>query len=223
MKRVILYALMVVLAGLLVARTPVFTRFIFRNYKVILCIGDSITANSYPQWLHLKFKEKGFRRIKVVNMGKDGFTSGEYLNFMRLKTEWKTIFPDIVLIELGTNDVRIDADHTSTEIFYQNMENIVKLLLDEAKAKGRRMEILLSTIPPVIECNTYDASSVARVTNEINPAITILGDNFGLEVVDNYTFFMQSPDCIHGIHPTQKGYRRMAENWFRHIQPRIKK
>ncbi len=77
MKKILIFAVLIAIAGVTITKTPALRRILFKNYKVVLCAGDSITAGSYPQWLNLKFKEQGYSNIKVINMGKDGYTSGE--------------------------------------------------------------------------------------------------------------------------------------------------
>jgi len=97
---------------------------------IILCAGDSITEVGYPPFLERILKDEGFR-AKVVNEGKSGYTSREYLVYLRRnKTELADSHPDFILLQLGTNDVRIDHDQTSADNFYDNMKEIIRLFQD---------------------------------------------------------------------------------------------
>ena len=94
---------------------------------IILCVGDSITAADYPRYLQRRFDQDGIL-AKVLNYGRSGYTSGEYLTFLekniaRLSKE----HPDFILIQLGTNDIREDHDFTPTAQFSENMTDILNI------------------------------------------------------------------------------------------------
>ena len=190
---------------------------------VILCIGDSITAGSYPEKLQAKLN-KAKIPAKVLNCGMCGYTSGDYLRFMKSFGLFKIISPDIVLLQLGTNDVREDYAYTETEKFIENMKNIIRLM-KEKLYKNKPPIVLLSTIPPIKSTGfIFTERSARRVIEEINPAIRKISDELNLPLVDNFKLFEEHPEwLIDGIHPDDRGYQAMAENWFNLIKKIIKK
>jgi lysophospholipase L1-like esterase len=182
---------------------------------VILCAGDSLTAGSYPEWLQSKCDEEK-RDIIVINKGVKGHTSREYLIYMEQQKILKACDPDIILLQLGTNDVRIDADNTPTSQFIEHMNLIIKKMIVYQNSKGKTPAILISSIPPITTTSpTFNKDSVRRVEHEINPVIKRLAEKWNLLFVDNYQLFIENPELLPDIHPNEKGYKAMAENWYK--------
>jgi lysophospholipase L1-like esterase len=185
------------------------------NY-IILCAGDSLTEEGYPPFLERALKGEGIR-AKVLNYGKSGHTSGEYLRFLReQKTEMAENQPDFILLQLGTNDVRTDRDRTSAEEFYVNMKEIIRLFRDFRTRSGKTPIILLATIPPVPEETPFPFAPVSatRVVKEINPLIQKLAQEETLSHVDNFSVFLDRPLLLTEVHPSDQGYEAMAKNWY---------
>lgn len=185
------------------------------NY-IIFCAGDSMTESGYPLFLKTICKQQGIR-TRILNQGKSGNTSGEYLNFLENNlTEMAASRPDFICLQLGTNDVRTDHDHTSSEAFLTNMKEIIRLFRDFRTRSGKAPHILLSTIPPIPE-NTpfpFAPESSDRVKEEINPLIQKLAAEEKLTLVDNFSVFLGSPDLLPDVHPSDAGYEALARNWF---------
>jgi lysophospholipase L1-like esterase len=191
---------------------------------VVLAAGDSITAASYPRYLQELFDHAKLP-VRVVNAGVKGHTSGEYLGYLRSSRLLPRTDPDIVLLQLGTNDVRIDGDHTDTPRFSRQMTEILDAMLGHENSRGRRPVVFLSTIPPVVVAipRFFDASSRRRVVEEINPAIRRLAVERGLPVVDTYELFVRHPEWLPEIHPNENGYRAMARQWFERLDPQVRR
>jgi lysophospholipase L1-like esterase len=182
---------------------------------IILCAGDSLTEAGYPLHLARILKEEGIR-AKVLNFGKSGRTSGEYLRFLQeKKEEMAESLPDFVLIQLGTNDVRTDHDRTSAEAFFGNMNKIIRHFSGFKNRREKTPQILLATIPPIPEGTPFPFSSesVKRVTEEINPLIQNIAAENNIILVDNYSTFVDNPYLLPEVHPSDEGYRAMAVNW----------
>ncbi len=191
---------------------------------IVLCAGDSLTESSYPKFLKNILISEG-TRAKILNFGRRGNTTGEYLNYLlNNKESLAKKHPDIVCLLLGTNDVRNDHDRTSNEQFYTNMKDIIAIFSQFKDPNGKKTRILLSTIPPIPEEVSFPFSpeSQERVVNEINPLILKIGKEENLPVVDNTTLFLKEPGLLPEVHPTEEGYRRLAHNWFKALQPLIK-
>jgi len=185
---------------------------------IVLCAGDSFTASGYTDALQKEF-EKARMTVVVVNRGINGHTSGEYLNFMKRNDILEKDHPDAVLLMLGTNDVRVDRDYTKTDQFIKNMNEIISLIRQYSNKKGKTPKILISTVLPIPANppSTFNAQSVQRVKDEINPAIETIAGQHDLILVDNYRLFSEHMNLLSDIHPTQEGYELMAKNWYRHL------
>ncbi len=190
---------------------------------IILCAGDSLTAADYPRYLQRRFDQDGIL-AKVLNYGRNGNTSGEYLEFLRENTALLSEeFPDFILIQLGTNDLREDLDFTTTAQFRKNMEEIVNIFRGFKTRSGKTPQCLLATIPPIPEGSPFPFTeeSIRRVREEINPAIQQIADAKGLVLVDNYRIFVDQPLLLPEVHPSREGYRQIAQNWYNSLKPFI--
>lgn len=188
---------------------------------IVLCAGDSLTAEAYPHFLQQLLNKAGFR-AKVLNYGRSGNTSGEYLSFLeKNKERLGAERPDFILLQLGTNDVRTDVDHTPTDVFKSNMKRIVAIFRGFSDRTGTPSHILLATILPVPETTPrpFTPESSKRVESEINPAVRALAEEERLPLVDNHGLFLDRPDLLPGVHPVRDGYRLMAENWSAALRP----
>lgn len=190
---------------------------------VIICAGDSITERTYPYFLQGIFNQEGIR-AKVLNYGRSGYTSGEYLNFLENnKSILAKTHPDFVLLQLGTNDVRVDRDSTSAREFYGNMKIIIKIFGGFKNSKGGKTRVLLAKIPPVPEGTLFPFSrgSGARVEDEINPLVQKICAEEKIPLVDNYSLFLSLPHLLPEVHPNKEGYKRLAQNWYEALKPLI--
>ena len=190
---------------------------------IILCAGDSITEQGYPPFLRESLRDEGVK-ARVLNHGRSGNTSAEYLSF--LKGNFDTLRderPDIILVELGTNDVRVDGDRVSREEFKRNIREIVGIFRDFKTRSGGRPAILLASIPPVPDgmAFPFGPESGQRVIAEINPAVEAVCKETHAVFVDNYSLFAGSPGLLPGVHPGPEGYRAMARNWHMAMKPLI--
>jgi len=187
---------------------------------IILCAGDSITEAGYPRYLQKIFKNEGIK-VKILNQGKSGHNSREYLTFLEKNQDALSVStPDFVLLQLGTNDVRIDHDQTSANDFYNNMKQIISLLRRLKTRAGKKTLILLASIPPIPENIPFPFApeSGKRVEEEINPLIQKIALEEKIPLVDNHSLFLQSPHLLPDIHPSQEGYRSLAQNWFKALK-----
>jgi lysophospholipase L1-like esterase len=190
---------------------------------ILFCAGDSITEYGYVSYLRKTLKKEGFR-AKVLNYGRSGNTTGEYLRFLsEEKNGLKSVRPDFVLIQLGTNDVRLDADRTSSADFRRNLEEIILFFKDFRTRSGLRPRIFLATIPPVPAgvVFPFGPESSARVTADINPAIMHIAREKRLDLVDNFSLFAASPGLLRDVHPSAEGYRAIALNWYKAVKPHL--
>jgi lysophospholipase L1-like esterase len=183
---------------------------------IVLCVGDSITELGYSRYLAREFRKEGIR-ARVLNYGRSGNTSAEYLRWLRNGADRKLRRerPDFILVELGTNDVRMDGDRVSRVAFAENMRKIISILRGFRTRSGNRPAILVAAIPPIPEGTPYPfgPESIRRVDEEINPEIRKLCLEMGIPPVDNHALFSASPGLLPGVHPSPDGYRAMAANW----------
>ena len=192
---------------------------------IILCAGDSLTDSEYPRDLQRLLAREGIA-ARVLNFGRKGNNSGEYRRFLEnQRAALAAEHPDFILLQLGTNDVRLDGDLTDTPAFAANMRAIIALFRGYTGRRGGKSAILLGTIPPVPETAgfPFGPASRARVAGEINPLIRQLAQEERLGLIDHEALFSASPELLPDVHPSREGYRRLARNWYDALVPLLKK
>jgi lysophospholipase L1-like esterase len=190
---------------------------------IILCAGDSLTEQGYPRYLRAAIRADGVR-ARVLNYGRSGNTSAEYLAFLENdKSRLAAERPDIVLVELGTNDVRVDGDRATAADFERNLRAIVAVFKDFQTRAGQPPAVFLASVPPVPAGTPFPfgPDSGERVAREINPAVRAVCRDLGAGFVDNHSLFEASPELLPGVHPGPKGYEAMAANWYAAIRGRL--
>jgi lysophospholipase L1-like esterase len=187
---------------------------------VILCAGDSITADDYPRLLKEMLERDGLR-VQVINAGIKGDNTAEYLGFLERSRIVERSEPRWVLLQLGTNDVRSDSHDTPLPQFRRNLEAILDRIGRQRNRDGSTPRVLLATIPPIpVEVRWhFNAASRARVEAEINPAIRAVARERGLLLADHHALFAARPELLPDVHPSPEGYRELAAAWHRILLP----
>ena len=197
----------------------------------VACIGNSITdghgidlapQRGYPAQLQRMLGKDYW----VKNFGVSGRTmmnKGDlpYMN----ETAWKDALafqPDIVVIKLGTNDSKpYNWQYGST--FKADLEQMITSLRPDlantGKKKGKKAKTVQPAKPRILLCtpipafkSTWNISDEV-IKNEIIPIQQEVAQKYGLEVIDLHTQFANDGDKMldDGIHPDEKGVRRIAE------------
>ncbi|MCX7973026.1 MAG: SGNH/GDSL hydrolase family protein [Candidatus Aminicenantes bacterium] len=196
----------------------------FLSY-IILCAGDSLTEKGYPNYLRRFLRQQGYL-VKIYNYGRSGHNSAEYLAYLKRNESFlKSLKPDFILVELGTNDVRLDGDQTPLESFEKNMAEIIRIFSEFTTRQGERSRIFLALIPPIPSGVEYPfgLESARRVEVEINPALLKLARENNLPLVDHWNLFRSRPELLPNVHPSQDGYREMAKAWMTLLLPHLLK
>jgi hypothetical protein len=139
-------------------------------------------------------------------------------------TNREAVFPDIILLLAGTNDLGQGAPESV-------LESRLTSLLDWLKNNRPQAQVFVGTVPPrgpnKKDWEKYNAAVVTFNTWMAND-VAARGGNFHL--VDIYALFVDSsgkakapdsPDGIFladGIHPSHQGYVAMGDAWFEAIK-----
>jgi lysophospholipase L1-like esterase len=138
------------------------------------------------------------------------------------------VFPDIVLLLAGTNDMGQNASESV-------LESRMTDLLTWFQTKRPKSKVFVGTVPPRgPDKDGHEQYNVAVTAFDtwLTQEVPTLGDHFHL--VDLYALFVDgsgqvkgsdSPDGIflkYGIHPSHNGYVAMGDAWFKAIGPLLK-
>ena len=197
----------------------------------VACIGNSITDGSgidmasmhgYPASLQqLLGKEYWVKNFGVS--GRTMLNKGDrpYMKEMA----WRDALafrPDVVVIKLGTNDSKPQNWQHSAE-FKQDLVQMLTELCPELgqlpKNKKKRAKALAEVKTQIFLCTPIPAFKSTWNINDsviVNGVIPIqqeVAKEYGLQVIDLHTLFGNDSNMMvaDGIHPNEKGARRMAE------------
>ena len=184
----------------------------------VACVGNSITygfalpqrtQNNYPKQLD----DLLGGLWDVRNFGVNGATmlknaDNPYWN-KRQFTSAKSLNPDYVIIELGTND----SKDPNWNAFGSQFEGDYSAMIREFAA--------LPSTPTIIICKAPKAFTSSwgikdnTINTQLNPIIQTIADRgVNLIVVDLYELFKDRPDLMpDGIHPNKNGATLMAQTF----------
>jgi lysophospholipase L1-like esterase len=138
----------------------------------------------------------------------------------------KSYIPDVVLMELGTNEVFQCTDGAIAM-------NDLSIIIDKLRLNNGSVKILLAQIPPLGKkwapqklCG--NDISYEQAIKLFNPAVLQFAESKTTSespviIVDQFTGINPDTDMYDDIHPNEIGEKKMAERWFNAMKPFLKK
>jgi len=202
--------------------------------KCVICYGDSITAQSYPDYLARIYMDDADNDTAVIRRAASGTRvlreyecityesyglSGEH----RFEREISTVSgAEAVVIQQGINDiihpVGVDVNPfrpMSDLPAVQQLEEGINRYIDIAKRYG--LKVYLGTLLPINGWRTY-APFREKMRSEFNDWVR--GMNEGVGIIDFDKAVRSAKDCTSfevgndsgdHLHPSEKAYKIMAE------------
>lgn len=200
--------------------------------RTIVCYGDSITAQDWPDYLSLRCKEEGYHNTAVIRRATSGSRilreyecityesyglSGEH----RFSHEVPTDGADTVIIQQGINDIihpvgeeinpfRPMSDLPTAEELIEGLKSYI------AQAREYGYKVYVGTLLPIEGWRTYAPfrdnlrnayNNWIRTTDLIDGVIDF---DKALCDPDNPATFLPIYDSGDHLHPSKEGYQRMA-------------
>ena len=177
--------------------------------RVIVAFGDSLTAGlgvpadqAYPAVLAAKLKAEGYP-YRVVNAGVSGDTTAGGLR----RLDWALrLAPEIVIVELGTNDALRGQDLATVR---SNLDQIV----GRFQAAGSRVLIAGMRLPP--NYGLRYTTEFQRMYEDVAKQRRAPLMPFFLDGVGGNQRLNQAD----GIHPTAEGYRIIVDRLWPYLKP----
>ena len=201
--------------------------------RTIVCYGDSITAQDWPDYLMARCRREGYDHTAIIRRATSGsrilrqyscltYQSYGLMGSRRFHHEVPTDGADTVIIQQGINDI-IHPVGTDVNPFRpmsdlptaQQLINGLKEYIEQARSYGYK--VYVGTLLPIEGWRTY-APFREDLKNAYNDWIrtTDLVDgciDFDLAIRDpqNPKAFAKGCDSGDHLHPSKEGYIRMAE------------
>lgn len=202
--------------------------------RAIICYGDSITAQSWPDWLIIRAREEGSHDVAVIRRAVSGtriLRQYDCITYQAYGLKGATRFPiemntsgvSDVIIQHGINDI-IHPVGTDVNPFrpwsdmptVEDLENGVKdIYVRHARELG--FKVWSGTLLPILGWRTYTAER-DRIRNEFNEWLR------SSEVFDGCIDFEKAVrntsdprafapgfDSGDHLHPSEKAYKAMAD------------
>ena len=207
--------------------------------RTVVCYGDSITAQDWPDFLSLRCKEEGYNNTAVIRMATSGsrilrqyscitYESYGLMGDNRFAHEVPTDGADTVIIQQGINDIihpvgvdvnpfRPMSDLPTVEELIEGMKKYI------AQARSFGYKVYVGTLIPVGGWRTY-APFREEMRNQFNDWIrtTDLIDGYvdfdkALADPENPSWFLPEYDSGDHLHPSVAGYKAMADAVLKEI------
>ena len=204
-----------------------------KENRTVVCYGDSITAQDWPDYLSLRCKEEGYNNTAIIRRATSGsrilrqyscitYESYGLMGDDRFSHEVPTDGADTVLIQQGINDIihpvgtdvnpfRPMSDLPTVEELIEGMKKYI------AQARSFGYKVYVGTLIPIGGWRTY-APFREEMRNQFNDWIrtTDLIDGYvdfdkALADPQNPSWFLPEYDSGDHLHPSGAGYKAMAD------------
>ncbi len=207
--------------------------------RTVICYGDSITAQDWPDYLKLRCHRDGHDRTAIIRRAASGtrilrqysclkYESYGLMGSNRFAHEVPTVGADTVIIQQGINDI-IHPVGEESNIFrpmsdMPTAEDLIEgLKFYIAKAREFGYKVYVGTLLPMGGWRT-DAPFRQEIRHAYNDFIrtTDLIDGCidfdrALEDPNKPDYFLPEYDSGDHLHPSPRGYQRMAEEIPEHL------
>lgn len=125
--------------------------------------------------------------------------------------------PDIVLLQIGTNDILAQYKLDETSI---RLRVFVDKIISKLPKNGK---VYIAKIPNMDVTSMYNKTGIQyqEVFDSqviyFNKAVERIAKEKGFTVVDINSVIDMKTDLLDGIHPNEKGYEKMGEKWYSSI------
>lgn len=200
-QRIVLPLCFVLLLAACGEATPITT-----PIKMVM-FGDSLTAGfrlpadaSVPARLQTMFLEDGHTGVRVVNMGISGDTTENGLSRLNLLLDAQ---PDVVVLELGANDI---LQQVPVDVTREHLEIMITTLQEQ----GITIVLCGVEVPGAVPGAKYAPSEYTDMFDE-------LAKDYGLLYYPNFLSGVQGKSGMNqtdGLHPSPKGTQTIAKKLY---------
>lgn len=200
--------------------------------RALICYGDSITAQDWPDYLTLQLQQKGIHNTAIIRRAASGtrilreyrcitYESYGLQGSHRVPREWQVSGADGILIQQGINDIihpvgtevnpfRPMSDLPSVQELTEGLDWYI------TQAKNLQLSVYMGTLLPIYGWRTY-APFREDMKNEVNDWIrqnkslcACVDFDVVLRDKENPAAFAEGFDSGDHLHPSASAYQAMA-------------
>lgn len=202
--------------------------------RAIVCYGDSITSQAWPDYLTLRTKKEGYHQVAIIRKAASGtrilrqydnitYDSYGIKGSVRFPREAKVTGADTIIIQHGINDIihpvgvevnpfRPWSDLPTAREMIEGLQAYI------ATAREYGLKVYLGTLLPIAGWRTYEPFR-NDLRNEVNEWIRHTREADGCIDFDQALCdrnkpeaFAETYDSGDHLHPSEAGYRKMAQS-----------
>jgi lysophospholipase L1-like esterase len=186
---------------------------------VIVCFGDSLTAGygaeasqSYPSLLRRRVT------VPVFNAGISGENTADAL--LRIQRDVLDRDPGLVIVEFGANDFLQGLYNGAIDV--DGIRSRFRTMLNKLSDGKRKIFVVKFYIYDMIRA--YLNGDNIEVYDAFEQMFASLKEEYPIEIIENiWDGIWGRPELMSdNIHPNAAGYRKMAELYFKAIDPWLK-
>lgn len=201
------------------------------NNEALICYGDSITSQDWPDYMQLALRENNINNIAIVRKAVSGtriLRQYECITYQSYGLHGKNRFihevssvsgANKIIIQHGINDI-IHPVGSEVNIFrpmsdmptLDELKNGIKYYIEEAKKLN--LKVYVGTLLPIYNWRTY-ASFREELKNQFNEWLMTLNcidfNNEIGEIINNNYHFKDKCDSGDHLHPSKYAYSLMGK------------
>ncbi len=165
-----------------------------------------VPAASYPSQLQSRLASTYTEQASLISVTNAGLSNETILEGV---PRFESIFPssraEVVLLQEGVNNLGLIGPDTST--------GLMRIMVQKAKDGGAR--VYVGSMIPTVTGRTRSSNPAALVA--YNNVLQIMCTQENVKYVDLYGAMLPEASSLigsDGLHPTEAGYRRMADLFF---------
>jgi lysophospholipase L1-like esterase len=172
-----------------------------------------VPAASYPSVLQGRLASTYTAQSSAITMSNHGAGNEQILDGVQ---RFNQVFPgsgaEVVLLQQGVNGLNFVGPDTST--------GLMRVMVQQAKNANAR--VFVGSMIPTVPGRPRSSNPTALVT--YNDVLQIMVSQEGITYVDLYNPMLAEAQALigsDGLHPTEAGYRRIAELFFEAIKQEL--
>jgi lysophospholipase L1-like esterase len=173
-----------------------------------------VPAASYPTVLETRLRVTYSSQAVLISVSNAGLASERILDGMqRFPTVYDHIRPEVVLLQEGANGLPQVGPDIST--------GVMRIMVQYAKAGGSR--VFVGSMLPQVPGRPRGNTPTFELLN-YNSTLQLMSQQEGIVYVDLYNGMLGEAATLigsDGLHPTEAGYRRIAEIFLAAIRQHL--